>query len=336
MYLLGISAIIFALPVAILNLIDGEILLCVSTVLTFSILAVEAVAIRRKVTLRLMMPLFLTSLMLVIWISIHRRGVVGLFWAYPTVLFISFVVSHKMAKIYLLIFFVYISTLALYFINLKIAFRAIIGLMITITFTNIFLNVIYRLREQLLKQSISDPLTGALNRRELTFSLEGAIERRNRVGESASLLSIDIDDFKSINDKYGHDVGDKVIKEVVSITSLRSRKLDRLFRVGGEEFTLLLPMTGATGAMTVATQLGEMISTADLIKERKVTVSIGVCELGESITTDEWLKQVDLALYEAKNSGKNRAVCWHQMGKNKPVRVKTDNGLPKQKPVFVS
>jgi len=100
------------------------------------------------------------------------------------------------------------------------------------------------------EQTITDPLTGAFNRRHMHTTLAAAVERRRRSGDRASLLMLDIDRFKDINDALGHAEGDRVLKCLVALVGQRLRKVDALFRAGGEEFILLLSGTGFTDAVS--------------------------------------------------------------------------------------
>jgi len=124
-----------------------------------------------------------------------------------------------------------------------------------------------------------------------------------------SILLMDVDGFKSINDQFGHAKGDSVLKEIVSLIAKRSRKLDLLFRIGGEEFMLLLPDTKEAAAAVVAEQLRASIAESRLFDDRQLTVSIGVSELQPGESPDSWMKHADDALYAAKKAGRNRVVC---------------------------
>jgi diguanylate cyclase (GGDEF)-like protein len=117
---------------------------------------------------------------------------------------------------------------------------------------------------------------------------------------------IDVDHFKRINDQLGHAQGDSVLKGIASLVEKRSRKLDLLFRIGGEEFMLLLPDTQEAAATLVAEQLRASIAESSLLDGRRVTVSVGVSELRRGETVDSWMKQADDALYAAKKAGRNR------------------------------
>ena len=159
---------------------------------------------------------------------------------------------------------------------------------------------------QLVEQAITDPLTGAYNRRHMDFCVANAVARRDRTGEPASLLLIDVDYFKRINDTFGHARGDAVLKQLVTLASTRGRRLDVLFRMGGEEFVLLLPGTRYGGALAVAEGLRADVAAADLLPDGShISISIGISELG-SQTVAAWVEDADAALYRAKQGGRNR------------------------------
>jgi diguanylate cyclase (GGDEF)-like protein len=161
-------------------------------------------------------------------------------------------------------------------------------------------------RRALMEQAMTDPLTGAFNRRYMDACLATAIERRNRTGEPASLLMIDVDHFKRINDSFGHAGGDEALKRLVALVSGRARKLDVLFRVGGEEFMILLPGTRYAGAMAAAENLRLLVAHSALIDGQKISVSIGVSELQMGQSVSSWVEDADVAVYRAKQSGRNR------------------------------
>jgi diguanylate cyclase (GGDEF)-like protein len=193
------------------------------------------------------------------------------------------------------------------------ALRFTVSLALTIVVIYIITDVIRDLQRELLDQAITDPLTGAYNRRQMEFMLDEAIERHQRTAAPASVLLIDIDHFKRINDDFGHDAGDRVLKAMVLLIKNRTRKLDRLFRMGGEEFLLFLPDTPAAAAMKQAENLRGRIAEGALLKNRQVTVSIGVAECTRDVTQEAWLKTADNALYKAKATGRNKVLCGHDL-----------------------
>ena len=181
-------------------------------------------------------------------------------------------------------------------------------LTVTIIVVNTILGIILDLQRKLLDQAITDPLTGAYNRRRLDTVLEQAIERNRRKPTPASLLLIDVDHFKRINDEFGHAVGDRVLKQLVALMAERTRKIDSLFRIGGEEFLLLLADTRETDAAEAAEHLRIVIADSTLVPEMRLTVSIGVSELQAHDTVQTWIRRADEALYAAKHAGRNRVV----------------------------
>lgn len=165
-----------------------------------------------------------------------------------------------------------------------------------------------RLKRELQQLASHDALTGALTRRALTEACEQELERFRRHGHAMSLLMVDLDHFKAVNDTHGHIVGDKVLETFAARVKTLLRRADQIGRFGGEEFVILLPETSVQEAAAVAerVRLAAQQATAGL---PVCTVSIGV---GVSRTEDEsldaLLKRADDALYEAKNTGRNRVV----------------------------
>ena len=174
-------------------------------------------------------------------------------------------------------------------------------------------------------QVIRDPLTGAFNRRQMPITLAAAVERRRRNAEPASLLLIDIDRFKDVNDAFGHAEGDRVLKELVVLVGQRLRKLDALFRIGGEEFALLLSGAGLTEALAVAETLRGLVQDAGLAPGRRLSISIGVVELGHGQAVSQWIEEADAALYRAKRTGRNRVAG--RISAASPRLVDADNRI---------
>jgi len=150
-----------------------------------------------------------------------------------------------------------------------------------------------------------DDLTGLWNRRYFYEKLAEEIERFKRTKTPLSLAMIDIDDFKGINDSYGHVFGDKVLKQLANIFMQNSRRIDTIARWGGEEFAIILPETSVGGAAVFAERLRRVIENYNF--NCKVTVSIGVISVKEDVDVDRLVIMADQALYKAKER-KNRVV----------------------------
>ncbi len=158
------------------------------------------------------------------------------------------------------------------------------------------------------EQALRDELTGLYNRRALDRRLEEEVHRALRHGRSFSLLFIDVDDFKGLNDSYGHCLGDKVLQEIGKILLANGRAMDVFFRYGGEEFVAILPETKTSDAVKVAERVRRAVAERPLAGGAvQVTVSVGVATFpdhGGSVS--ELLESADRAQYRAKGRGKNR------------------------------
>ncbi len=169
------------------------------------------------------------------------------------------------------------------------------------------------LKEQLERQAREDYLTGLANRRHFMGQGQVELSRAQRYGEALSLLMLDIDHFKEINDTYGHKVGDIVLQRLSAVMRETLRTIDIVGRLGGEEFAILLPETDLQSAAEIAERLRETIFHTEVVLDGGMplhfTASIGVTTLQEKGTNlDILLNQADKALYQAKEGGRNR-VC---------------------------
>lgn len=157
--------------------------------------------------------------------------------------------------------------------------------------------------------AFNDTLTGLLNRQGLQEHADDLLSGQSRSTEPTALAYFDIDNFKTINDTYGHAAGDAVLSKVATLTSSVVRPSDKVARWGGEEFVVLLPLCDLAEATEIANRIREMIAAHVFqIFDHAVTVSLGVAERSDHETFDELLFRADTALYAAKTSGKNRVV----------------------------
>ena len=154
-----------------------------------------------------------------------------------------------------------------------------------------------------------DPLTGIYNRRSFGILLDKSIRLMRRMNSPLSLLALDLDHFKRINDSWGHGVGDQALRHFVRLASEHLRHEDVIGRMGGEEFVILLPNTGLEAASGVAERLRALIEAQPLAGPRGpivLTVSIGVTLVARDEAQDSALERVDEAMYQAKSNGRNR------------------------------
>lgn len=166
------------------------------------------------------------------------------------------------------------------------------------------------LQEKLAHMAMYDSLTDVLSRHALLEQMEFETQRTNRYSRDLSILMIDIDHFKKVNDTYGHIVGDVVLKEVAAILQEHTRRSDFVGRYGGEEFVIVLPETGITKAVVLAEKLCKHVEKLSITYDGQVlegtTISIGVAEYERDVTVDAFIDRSDQWLYKAKEGGRNQ------------------------------
>lgn len=165
---------------------------------------------------------------------------------------------------------------------------------------------------QLIQLSLTDALTGLANRRHLEQFMQAAVKREERFGETFSLIMLDIDHFKRINDVYGHDVGDAVLCHTAKLMCDAVREIDLAARVGGEEFVLVLAAMDLQAAVNCAERLrSQLVAMRPPSLQEDMSASFGVVQYYLAADLAGLLKQADKALYIAKNSGRNRVETVH-------------------------
>lgn len=177
--------------------------------------------------------------------------------------------------------------------------------------------LIYPLRnalqyQQAIDSAFTDVLTGAQNRAAMNQSLKREIELAKRQNNPLSVILLDADHFKQINDTHGHGYGDEVLKAIATVTQDTIRQSDLLFRYGGEEFLVLLGQTSIIGAQMLAERIRQRIESLDTIAGQRadVTVSLGVTCMNQEDDCESLFERADKALYQAKQSGRNQAVVF--------------------------
>lgn len=163
-------------------------------------------------------------------------------------------------------------------------------------------------REQLDRLASTDPLTGIANRRVFEDRLRSELERAARHERDLSLAILDIDHFKHINDRHGHEAGDRALIGFVATLARHARQSDLVARIGGEEFAWLMPETDQHGAYVASERVRQEIAQTNLGHAGTVTTSIGIATATAHSTPDSLLRDADTALYEAKRAGRNRTT----------------------------
>ena len=181
-------------------------------------------------------------------------------------------------------------------------------------------SVLIEYQQHLSHLATQDPLTRLLNRRGLEDALQISLANASRRGLSTSAIMVDIDHFKRVNDSFGHEVGDHVIRQVADIISRLCRASDVVARTGGEEFLLVLPETDLDSARILAERIREAIGERPLLVDFQriaITVSIGVANISGEADLDALAQEADRAMYLAKRSGRNRVASVE----HKPVHL---------------
>lgn len=185
------------------------------------------------------------------------------------------------------------------------------------------LMVNYRLSAELDELAATDPLTGIWNRRSLECQFQNLLAHSTRHLETLSVIMIDVDRFKSINDNYGHQAGDKVLQHLTTIAKIEIRRDDYLARYGGEEFCLLLPATGEIEAEILAERLRlAYLSRPMHWQDQPIasSISIGIaCSSQAGLNSASLLEAADTALYEAKQTGRNKTVVYSNRTENRDI-----------------
>ncbi len=236
-------------------------------------------------------------------------GITGTYWCYSTLILYYFMMSERQAWMSNVLFALVNVPLVWHLFDTDEATRFTVTFTLVSAYSAIFLHIVARQYSELQKMAITDKLTDVYNRTLLKYSLEQAIHQANRTDTPFTLIILDVDHFKKINDELGHDIGDNVLEQLGLFLKNSLRDSDKVFRIGGEEFLILLYNTDEAGSIDVAEKLRKGIENLSLIPDRRVTVSIGVAGLGSVTDWKQWMKSCDMNLYAAKDGGRNMVVA---------------------------
>jgi len=237
--------------------------------------------------------------------TVYIVGPQQVYWAYPALMAVFYLVRPRIALVLSMITLGALIPRLMGNVDSHTMTTVLITIAVMSSFAFAFSLITNRQRDQLLQLASKDPLTGAGNRRSLDAKLDDVVNNRRRNGIAASMLLIDLDHFKKVNDVHGHRFGDQILKQITDIVNLRIRVTDSLYRIGGEEFVVVLEGQNAERAKHLAEQLRTLVHENELAPDRSVTISLGVAELVADETANDWMHRADEALYEAKRAGRN-------------------------------
>lgn len=312
-------AVLFITPFIAFRLLTGEWFHAgINALATLAILAngVYVARTRRtEIAAPLLAALFAGTLLAVVYLFDTNM----LMWTYPVTTAMFFVLKPRNAVRLNLLILLALAPRAIEFIDGS----GIVTFYITLLGTNVlaltFAAGMRLSRSRLSVMAERDALTGARNRHSLEPMLEAALEKQRQQETPASLLVIDLDHFKEINDRFGHDVGDRALKEVAEILIHATRAGDDVFRYGGEELVVLANGAKSEPAGRLAEKLRQRIRRTPLESLGPLSVSIGVTEARSDDTPESWFRRADELMYRAKEEGRNRVVI-------EPGVNETENG----------
>lgn len=240
--------------------------------------------------------------------SMHLLGSSQIYWIYPALSASFFLLETRQAAILSMLSIA--ATVALFWTEFTATtmLTVFLTLITSILFAYSFALTAKRQQSKLQRLATLDPLTGAGNRRAQNEKLDAANALFRRAQLPCSILILDIDHFKKVNDTYGHVVGDDILVGVADLIGAHTRPTENLYRYGGEEFIIVAENTELQGAAQLAEKLRELIDLHTFVSDIHITVSFGVAGLDRGEGRQGWLNRADAALFRAKGGGRNRIV----------------------------
>ncbi len=250
----------------------------------------------------------LSITLIILTFTIYNKGAQQAYWIYPALISFYYLHKPKTAILYTCITAALLLPVLYQQMTTPGFFTLITTILMTLLLAYIFASEVESQQKLLLEQATKDPLTGAGNRRALAVTLDQQVASFRRNGNKTTVLLLDMDHFKKINDKYGHNAGDRFLIHLTKTLNSRIRITDSLFRFGGEEFIVVAKNIDLEAGRILAEELRSTIEKGNLIPETNTTVSIGVAELQADETSDNLIKRADDALFQAKELGRNRVI----------------------------
>ncbi len=305
----ALAGILALTPFSINHMLQGSFTLAASSFGVILLLAANALLIVRgrflpMLTLLTVVPAITLELVIVL----NLQGIIGALWCYPSLILFYFMLPERKAWIANGALLALVVPQFWWLLDTSIAARLAATLVTVSGMAAVFIRVISNQQKQLQSQAVTDSLTGLLNRTLLLETLEQATALGRRGGLPMSLLAIDVDHFKEINDQLGHATGDDVLRGIAALIHDRMRRSDRVFRTGGEEFLVVLFNTPLNSAQGVAQELVSAIGSSPFVPGRAITASIGMAQWAADESYTRWLERADECLYQAKDLGRNQAV----------------------------
>lgn len=305
--LFGTCAMAGILPFAVFRFLEGDLFTAVGDAVL--VLVIGAMVVYAWITGRTGLAGAATAVVVTIgYLLLVSFGSISLLWAYPVLAASYLLTTRHLATVACLAMLVTLSLQPALFESTVHLWSFVVTGSLVALFGLIFATRTAIQHSQLVETAVRDPLTGAGNRRALRIRFDAIEQHGGDRNSPSSLILMDIDRFKPINDRHGHEAGDEVLVDLVQIVHEATREGDAIYRLGGEEFIVLLPDTDLPGARAVVAKIRDVLHARLRGPDGPVTVSMGVATRREGESAREWLLRADKAMYEAKRQGRDRIV----------------------------
>lgn len=290
-------------PFAVVDLAAGDWMIALPMLVLSGLLVCGVWALDRgRYSVPLVLAVFGLPAIVVNAVGLARVGIMSSYWSFVIAAAYYLVLPRRWAVGLGAALLVVLTPAMWVEFGGQIASRYGVSLGLVALFGHATVRLIDDRQQLLVDQMMRDPLTGVFNRSTLTAHLE----RAARSSTPATLLALDVDHFKSINDRFGHDTGDRVLRDIAEVMLSFDDPDTTVYRVGGEEFLMVVERTDAVAARQRAEMLLERIRVRVLLGDHTVTASVGLAEADRAETIREWLARADRALYASKHDGRDR------------------------------
>lgn len=303
---LSALAVIFITPFIFVRLAQGNISVAIIDTIAIIVMSCFFTFIyktRKVETARLGIAIFLIATVL---IDIYLIGLIIIYWFYPTILATSYLIPYKTALKINSIAMIILAFVIYPLINTVEFSLILVNALLINVFSYVMFRSIQKNDDILGKLATTDPLTNCLNRRALQEKIIKVTDKHARAPYSLFLIIFDLDHFKSVNDTYGHTVGDEILVSVSHIVQNNIRSFENMYRYGGEEFIILPLEVEVDQAIFIANKLRELVESYVFSSDVRATISLGVAQYKAGEKPSEWIDRADVALYRAKELGRNR------------------------------
>jgi len=324
----GILTAVFVTPFTVYRFVVGDYFVAVVDALIVIVAVATAAYTRLRRTTRIpgiVVSLFLTAGAAAVS---YELGIDGAVWIFPVLMFTFYLCPPRLALVATVTALVAIALRELsaptsVFTSTVQMFGFFSASLAAIVFSMLFSHRNLTQLNRALQWATKDALTGLENRRSLDYEMNVAVAAAQRHAIAYSLLIIDIDNFKPVNDELGHFEADRILQDFAALLRTSTRLEDRVFRYGGDEFVVLLPGTSLEGLKSATANLIAAIDTHYRDRRHKITASMGGSAYADRKSVDDWRRIADHCLYEAKELGGHRAIIATKTGRLSVEAVET-------------